>query len=139
MIPKERISRVIFEYAAKIGAAQDLDALLVLNAGMARDLVGADRCSLWLVDAKNNRLWTKVAHGVAELHIPIGQGLVGACVAQDRSILVNDTSKDERFLKSVDVESGYVTKSVLTPPHARDGREADGRPSGPEQTGWIFS
>jgi len=69
MVPQDRISHVIFEYAAKIGAAQDLDALLLLNAGMARALVGADRCSIWLVDAKNSRLWTKVAHGVEELNI----------------------------------------------------------------------
>jgi serine phosphatase RsbU (regulator of sigma subunit) len=123
MIATERISRVIFDYAAQIGAAQDLDAVLELNAGMARDLVGADRCSIWLVDSKNNRLWTKVAHGVRELHIPIGQGLVGACVAKNEAILVNDTSCDDRFLKSVDKESGYVTKSILTLPlHGMDGK-----------------
>jgi sigma-B regulation protein RsbU (phosphoserine phosphatase) len=126
MVPKDRISQVIFEYAAKIGAAQDLDALLVLNAGMARDLVGADRCSIWLVDTKNGRLWTKVAHGVGELHIPIGQGLVGACVARNEAILVNDTSLDERFSRSVDVDSGYVTKSVLTLPL----QGMDGKPLG---------
>ncbi len=123
MLANDRISRVIFDYAAKIGAAQDLDDVLELNAGMARDLVGADRCSIWLVDLKSNRLWTKVAHGVRELHIPIGQGLVGACVARDEAIVVNDTSRDERFLKSVDKESGYVTKSVLTLPlHGMDGK-----------------
>src|SRR5450755_4778093 len=123
MIANDRISRVIFDYAAKIGAAHDLDALLLLNAGMARGLVGADRCSIWLVDTKNNRLWTKVADGVRELHIPIGQGLVGACVARNETILVNDTSRDERFLRSVDIETGYVTKSVLTMPlHGTDGK-----------------
>jgi sigma-B regulation protein RsbU (phosphoserine phosphatase) len=123
MVPRDRISRVIFDYAAKIGAAQDLDALLVLNAGMARGLVGADRCSIWLVDNKNSRLWTKVAHGVRELHVPIGQGLVGACVTRDEAIVVNDASQDERFLRSVDIETGYVTKSVLAMPlHGVDGK-----------------
>jgi sigma-B regulation protein RsbU (phosphoserine phosphatase) len=126
MVSKDRIARVLFDYAAKIGAAQELDALLVLNAGMARGLVGADRCSIWLVDNKNSRMWTKVAHGVRELHIPIGQGLVGACVARNEAILVNDTSQDERFLKSVDIETGYVTKSVLTMPL----HNVDGKPMG---------
>ena len=123
MMSSDRISRVIFDYAAKIGAAQDLDALLVLNAGMARGLVGADRCSIWLLDTKNSRLWTKVAHGVRELQIPIGQGLVGAAVARDETILVNDASGDERFLRSVDIGTGYVTKSALTMPlHGVDGK-----------------
>jgi len=126
MAPTDRISRVIFDYAAKIGAAHDLDDLLVLNAGMARGLVGAERCSIWLVDAKNKRLWTKVAEGVEALHIPIGQGLVGACVARNEVILVNDTSRDERFLRTVDLETGYVTKSILTMPL----RGTDGKPVG---------
>ncbi len=126
MAPTDRISRVIFDYAAKIGAAHDLDDLLILNAGMARSLVGADRCSIWLVDAKNKQLWTKVAEGVAALRIPIGQGLVGACVSHNESILVNDASLDERFLRTVDRETGYVTKSVLTMPL----RGTDGKPVG---------
>jgi sigma-B regulation protein RsbU (phosphoserine phosphatase) len=122
MVRSERVSSVIFDYAAKIGSARDLDELLVLNAGMARDLVGADRCSIWMVDTKNSRMWTKVAHGVRELHIPIGQGLVGACVMRKEAILVNDTSQDERFLRSVDIESGYDTRSILTMPlHGVDG------------------
>lgn len=123
MTANDRISRVIFDYAAKIAGAQDLDSLLELDAGLARDLVGADRCSIWLVDAKNKRLWTKVAHGVRELHIPLGAGLVGACIARNEAIVVNDTSQDKRFLKSVDIESGYVTKSILTLPlHGMDGK-----------------
>jgi serine phosphatase RsbU (regulator of sigma subunit) len=123
MVSNDRVSRVIFDYAARIGAAQDLDALLVLNAGMARGLVGADRCSIWLLDTKNSRMWTKVAHGVQELQIPIGQGLVGACVARNEAILVNDTSQDDRFLRNVDIETGYATKSVLALPlHGVDGK-----------------
>ena len=35
----ERISRVIFSYAARIGQAQDTRALLQLNADMGRDLL----------------------------------------------------------------------------------------------------
>jgi len=122
MISNDLISRVIFDYAAKIGEAQDLNALLELNAAMARDLVGAERCSIWLVDHKNNQLWTKVAQGIQEIHIPLGKGLVGACIDRNETILVNDASKDERFLNRVDSESGYVTKSVLTIPlHGSDG------------------
>lgn len=123
MISKDRVSQVIFDYAAKIGGAEDLDALLELNAAMARDLVGADRCSIWLVDAKTNRLWTKVAQGIETIHIPMGQGVVGACVERNETILVNDTARDERFLHRVDDASGYVTRSILTIPlHGSDGK-----------------
>jgi sigma-B regulation protein RsbU (phosphoserine phosphatase) len=112
----DRISKVIFDYAARIGGAVDPDALLRLNADMARDLVGADRCSIWLVDHKSGELWTKVAHGMPEIRIPAGRGLAGACVAQNEPIVVNDTSNDPRFLGRVDQKSGYVTKSMLVLP-----------------------
>ena len=77
----EQISRVIFRYATRIGEARETDAVLRLNADMARDLVGADRCSIWLIDDKNQQLWTKVAHGMPEIRIPLGQGLAGASIA----------------------------------------------------------
>jgi sigma-B regulation protein RsbU (phosphoserine phosphatase) len=118
----ERVSRVIFEYAARIAQEQDTETLLRLNADMARDLVGADRCSIWLVDSGAGELHTAVAHGVAELRVRLGHGLVGACVARAEPIVVNDTSTDERFLNRIDQGSGYLTHSVLVLPL----RTADG-------------
>ena len=112
----ERVSRVVFEYAARIGQEQDTDALLRLNADMARDLVSADRCSIWLLDAGGGQLYTRVAHGVEEIRVNFGDGLVGACVARSEPVLVNDTSNDERFLNRIDHSSGYVTNSVLVIP-----------------------
>jgi phosphoserine phosphatase RsbU/P len=109
----DHISRVIFDYASRIGDARETGANLQLNADMARDLVGADRCSIWLIDRKSSELWTKVAHGVDELRIPMGQGLVGASIAGNETIVVNDTSSDPRFLKPV---GDYITKSVLVIP-----------------------
>jgi phosphoserine phosphatase RsbU/P len=112
----DRISRVVFDYAAKIGSAPNTQALLLLNADLARDLVGADRCSVWLVDDVSSELWTKVAHGVDELRIPLGKGLVSASVSRNEAIVVNDTTSDSRFLGVVDQASGYVTQSVAVLP-----------------------
>ena len=118
----ERISRVVFQYASLIGAESETDKLLVLNADLARDLTGADRCSIWLADERRGELWTKVAHGAGEIRIPKGQGLVGACIEQNKTILINDAASDPRFLGSVDKTSGYVTHSVLTLPlHGAEG------------------
>lgn len=107
------VSRVIFDYATRIGSARETDASLQLNADMARDLVGADRCSIWLIDAKTQQLWTKVAHGIPEIRIPIGQGVVGACIANKETIVVNDTSQDPRFLSG---SGGYTVTSLLAIP-----------------------
>lgn len=119
----QRISRVIFEYAALIGKEQDTDLLLRLIAGMARDLLAADRCTIWLVDHPAGEIWTKVAHGMDEVRLPLGQGLVGACMAQNAAILVEDAHQDSRFNTTVDKATGYVTKSVLCIPlHSTEGK-----------------
>ena len=99
-----------------MGAEADPDKLLRLNADMARDLVRADRCSVWLHDVSTGELWTKVAHGLPEIRIGSGPWLVGACVATNQAIVVNDTSIDPRFDRDVDRSTGYVTQSVLTLP-----------------------
>src|SRR5580658_270183 len=83
---------------------------------MARDLVGADRCSIWLIDSEASQLWTKVAHGVEELRVPLGYGVVGACIAEKRAIVVNDISTDIHFRGKIDQETGYVTRSLLALP-----------------------
>jgi GAF domain-containing protein len=120
-IQAEQITKVIFEYAARISKENDPSKLLVLNADLARDLVRADRASIWLVDEKSGELMTRVAHGVSEIRIPLGTGIVGSCVDTNQTIVVNDTSTDERFLHRVDNSSGYHTNSVLAVPLSAEG------------------
>jgi sigma-B regulation protein RsbU (phosphoserine phosphatase) len=117
----DRIVQAIFDYAARISRETRIEELVRLNADFARDLIGADRCSLWLADASKNELWTKVAHGVAPLHIPMDEGLVGACVRENRVLIVNDAERDSRHLHTVDLASGYRTEQVLCVPLVCEG------------------
>jgi sigma-B regulation protein RsbU (phosphoserine phosphatase) len=117
----KRICHVIFEHAARISRESDISKLLNLNADLARDLTGADRCSVWLSDEQTGEIWTKVAHGLDELRIPAGTGIIGACIAEKRNIIVNDAASDQRFLRRVDQASGYETESVLAVPLRADG------------------
>jgi sigma-B regulation protein RsbU (phosphoserine phosphatase) len=118
----ERTIRAIFEHAARISREQQIEELVRLNADFARDLIGADRCSLWLIDSAKNELWTKVAHGVAPLHIPMGEGLIGACVRDNQVLLVNNAAEESRLLRRVDAASGYRTEQVLCVPLRAEGK-----------------
>jgi sigma-B regulation protein RsbU (phosphoserine phosphatase) len=114
--------RSIFEHAARISREQQIDELVRLNADFARDLAGADRCSLWLIDETTNQMWTKIAHGIQPISIPLGQGLVGACILEDKVFLVNDTANEPRLLRQVDLETGYNTQQVLCVPMRAEGK-----------------
>lgn len=115
-LSSEAMLQVIFDYAAKIGQERRIDKLLMLMANMGRDLICADRCSVWLVDYQHQILWTKVAHGVSEIRIPLDHGLVGYAVQSGERIFIDDAQKDPRFDSSVDQKTGYVTKQIIVMP-----------------------
>jgi len=59
----------IFAYLNRIAGERDIDRLLLLLADFGRDLIDADRCTVWLLDGKNGTLWSKAAHGVDRITI----------------------------------------------------------------------
>ncbi len=58
----------------------------------------------------------------ARFVFPQAPGVVGACVRENRTLIVNDASSDARFLRRVDDESGYRTESLMAVPLRADGR-----------------
>lgn len=112
----DRIAHAVFEHAARISRVQDVSGLIQLNADFACGLVGAERCSLWLLDEKRSELWTMVAHGLDPIRIPAGEGLVGACVSGNEVVRVNELAGEPRFLRRVDTGSGFHTREVLCVP-----------------------
>ncbi|SIO37792.1 HD-GYP domain-containing protein [Fibrobacter sp. UWB11] len=116
------VAALLFEYMPKIAAEHKTDSLLVLMADLGRKIVQADRCSLWLIDEEKNELWTKVAHGVSELRIPLSAGFVGYSLKTGEPVLVEDAYRDARFDRRSDIKNGYHTTSVMTMPLESDGR-----------------
>jgi len=112
----EQLLDIIFHYVSLIASEKDLDRLLLIMADLGRDLILADRCTLWLFDKANLQLWTKVAHGVDPLIIPAGTGFAGYALMNNETLLIEDAYTDERFNPAVDLQTGYHTKSVLVIP-----------------------
>lgn len=112
----EQMLEVIFDYAAKISSENNLDKLLMLMADLGRELIVADRCTLWLFDKAKKILWTKVAHGLERIEIPANSGLAGAAIKTGESIIIDDAYNDERFNPNVDKKTGYRTKAILVIP-----------------------
>ncbi len=112
----QQLLTTIFHYVAKIANEKSVDKILLLMADMGRDLIVADRCTLWLIDHKQNEIWTKVAHGVDAIRMPLNRGLAGQAISSGETILIDDAYKDIRFNPEVDKETGYRTKAVLVIP-----------------------
>ncbi|MFB9326011.1 HD domain-containing phosphohydrolase [Paenibacillus aurantiacus] len=112
----EQLLRIIFEYTAKIAHERSLDSVLLLMADMGREMILADRCTVWLIDQARGELFTKVAHGVEHIRIPLGSGFVGYAISSGEPLLVEDAYTDPRHNADNDRKTGYHTKSVITVP-----------------------
>jgi len=120
------IEQVIFPYIARIAAERNIERLMPLLADFGRDLIGSDRCTVWLCNEKDGTLWSKVAHGIPTIRIQKTQGIAGWVATHGEPLITNDPYHDERFDKDVDKRSGYLTRSILALPIL----DADGRISG---------
>lgn len=112
----EALLETIFHHTLKIANEKNVNTTLMTLADMGRDMICADRCTLWLCDEKTNELWTKVAHGVEEIRVPMDKGIVGHAVRTGKPIRIDDAYQDERFNPDVDRKTGYRTQSILVIP-----------------------
>ncbi|WP_199622219.1 HD-GYP domain-containing protein [Paenibacillus alkalitolerans] len=122
-LTSEQMLRVIFDYTAKIANERTLDNVLILMANMGREMVVADRCSVWLIDERSQELFTTVAHGVKEIRLPLRSGLVGHAVETGEPIFIDDAYTDTVYRDvllsgaiAVDKRTGYRTKAMMVVP-----------------------
>lgn len=122
----EQLLKVIFDYTAKIASADRLETVLIHMADMGREMIIADRCTVWLIDRDRSELFTAVAHGAGEIRIPYGTGLVGTAILEDRPIIIDDAYLDPRHNSDNDRRTGYRTKAIMTIPFRNNDGEVIG-------------
>jgi PAS domain S-box-containing protein len=76
-------------------AARTLDELLEDLLPLVRDLFGADRAALLLLDDEREELWMRAAVGLgeddrAQVQVAVGRGIAGRIAASGSGLLVND-------------------------------------------------
>ena len=112
----DRLLAVIFEYMTKISVETDIKKMVMSLADLGKQLVAADRCSVWLHEPDDKTLWTVGAHGIQKISIPEDSGFVGYCVKTGDAFIIEDAYADSRFNRTVDEETGYRTNSVICIP-----------------------
>lgn len=117
----DEVLELIFIYLTEVSSSRDYDDVIITLADMGRILTNADRCSVWVVDEAKKTIWTKVAHGIDEIEMPMFQGIVGHAIKSGSRVLVDDAYKDERFNQAIDEKTGYLTESMMVVPmHDKD-------------------
>lgn len=114
----EKRYRALVEFGRKLQGVVRLRPLLKLIADDVRDVLGAARCSVFLVDNETKELWTTWAHGLrgGELRVTLGRGIIGRVVETGKTLRVNDAYADARFNPAVDRSTGFRTRNILAVP-----------------------
>jgi len=100
----------------------DLEDTLKRVMAEAKELMNADRSTLWLLDRDTGELWTKITQddGVTkELRVPMGKGFAGIVALTSKTLnipfdLYNHPDSDTA--KQIDQQNGYRTCSLLCMP-----------------------
>jgi len=106
----------IAEFGKKLMAMDAMENILELISQEAKDLVNADRCSIFIVDYDDEILWTKHSDGIGRIVVGLDSGIVGQTYKKKQPQIVNNPYENEHFLPSIDKKSGYKTKNMITVP-----------------------
>jgi len=121
----QRLSLLLKSLAA-ISAERDFDFLLEILCREATTVLGAERSTIFLLDAERKELWSRVALGLdkkAEIRFAANRGIAGHVVKTGQVVNVADAYADPRFNREVDEKTGYKTGNVLAVPlRTKDGK-----------------
>ena len=106
----------LLEVTRKLAAPFDLDTMLREVVDAARNILDADRGTVFLYDEQSDELVVRVATELGTIRIPADKGIVGESAQKRVLINVPDCYADERFNRAIDKQTGYRTRCMLTLP-----------------------
>jgi len=114
----DKSNAVLLAVGELLGREIALDDLLRTLIDRVRTSMGADRCTIYLVDRGQDEVFSKAAHlpELPEIRLKMGQGVAGHVASTGEMVNVPTTSSDTRFFKGVDEKTGYRTESILAAP-----------------------
>ena len=128
-VPPAAVAKLL-HVSRRLAESGDLDSILQQVIDALRDLLGAERATVFEYDAVADELFTTVAHGIARPHdpldaldgkpaqpptirIPSSRGIAGAAATQRQIVNIPDAYADPRFNRAVDLQTGFRTRNIL--------------------------
>ena len=119
---ESRKSALVLELIRSLSSTMDFDKLLEEIAERTRELAGAERCSVFVLDEKTNSLVSRVQQGTQEIRVQMGEGIAGYVAERGEMLCIENPYEDPRFNFSIDQARKFVTRNLLCMPIVVDGR-----------------
>ncbi len=110
--------KLLVDFGGAVSKETNLNKLLELIAHQVKEILGCDRCSVFILDRQTNALWSKLLLGSqnTEIRVPFGKGIAGHVAASGMILNIPDAYSDARFNRDPDRLTGYRTNSILAVP-----------------------
>jgi len=107
----------ILSVAHRLSSTSDLAEVLAMIIDALRDLLSAERASVFQYDEDADEFFATKAHGLpSDLRIKGDAGFIGAAGQSRQVINTHDAYADPRFNQAVDKSTGFRTRCILTIP-----------------------
>jgi len=116
MVAEAKALRRVLEVTRKLAAPFDLDTMLTEVVDVSRNILDADRGTVFLYDELTDELVVRVATELGTFRIPANKGIVGESAQTHKLINVPDCYADDRFNRDIDKQTGYRSRCMLTIP-----------------------
>ncbi|NOQ22685.1 MAG: HD domain-containing protein [Candidatus Aegiribacteria sp.] len=100
-----------------ISRVRNLHSLITLLASETSKVLDVERSTVFLYSRKTDELWSYVAEGeMEEIRFNASHGIAGSVFRSQKTLILHDVSKDNRFNKTIDRTTGFITRNMITAP-----------------------
>ena len=109
---------LLLEVTRRMASYGTLDEVLSALVEMTTTELNAERGSLFLNDPDTNELYSRVAQGNIQREIRIlnTSGIAGHVYTAGEALIIADAYADDRFNRSIDEQTGFMTRNILCVP-----------------------
>ena len=113
-----REAELLLEISRKMSAIDSLDSVLNVLVEMTTAELGAERGTLFLNDPESGELYSRVAMGSFQHEIRIlnTSGVAGHVFTTGEGVVIHNAYSDPRFNRSIDEQTGFLTRNILCVP-----------------------
>jgi adenylate cyclase len=109
---------LLLEVSRRMAAYDTLDEILTALVEVTTEELDAERGTLFLNDAETGELFSRVAQGNIQREIRFlnHTGIAGHVFTTGEPVIIADAYADARFNRSIDEQTGFVTRTILCVP-----------------------
>ena len=112
-LDKDSMAKLL-ELNIRITRKADFIEKIKIISDTVKDIIKADRCSIFIHDDNSNSFWTVHTDGISYIELPDTKGIISNVYKTKKMIIDNNIEANQNAIKSIDSE--YITKSIISMP-----------------------